>query len=57
MKLVSLGGFNNVGKKAEIIAQGKQGILMHPGFIIRVKVSKDPSVLSQQSMNISDNVV
>jgi hypothetical protein len=57
MKSMALGGFNYVGKKAEVIAKGEQGILMNPYFFISIKIGKDPPVLSQQSMDISHEVV
>lgn len=41
------GRFNDMGKKAEIIPQGKQGILMHLVSSFMIKVGKDTSVLSQ----------
>jgi hypothetical protein len=47
MKLLSMGCFNNVGAKAEVVTQGEQGIFMDPSFILSIKVGKDSSVLSQ----------
>ena len=47
MKYMAPGGFNNVCKKIEVIAKGKQGILMYPDFIFRIQVGKDSSVLPQ----------
>jgi hypothetical protein len=47
MKLLPPGSFNCMGTKAEVVAQGKQGIFMNPPFILTIKVGKDPSVLSQ----------
>ena len=44
MKLMSTRVFNNVGKKTEVIAECKQGVLMNPYPFFRIKVSKDPSV-------------
>jgi hypothetical protein len=46
-----------VGKKVEVIAKCKQGILMNPYPFFRIEVSKDSSVLSQQPMNIPDKVI
>jgi hypothetical protein len=46
-----------VGKKVEVIAKSKQGILMNPYPVFRIKVSKDSPVLSQQPMNIPDKIV
>ena len=46
-----------MGKKVEVIAKSKEGILMNPDPVFRIKVGKDSSVLSQQAMNIPDKVV
>jgi hypothetical protein len=46
-----------VGKKIEVIAKSKQGILMHPHPVLSVQVSKDSPVLSQQPVNIPYKVV
>jgi len=44
-------------KETEVITKGKKDILMHFQFTIVVEISKYPSVLSQQPMNISDKIV
>jgi|APIni6443716594_1056825.scaffolds.fasta_scaffold506492_1 hypothetical protein len=46
-----------MGKKIEVIAKSKEGILMNPYPVFRIQVSKDSSVLAQQAMNIPDIVV
>jgi len=46
-----------MGEKTEVIAQGKQGILMHPFLILCVKVCQNSSVLSKQSVNISYKII
>jgi hypothetical protein len=51
------GGFNYMGKKAEVITEGKKGILVNPDFIFIKELCEYPSVLSQQPMNISHKVV
>jgi hypothetical protein len=57
MKFMALRIFDNVGKKTEIISKGKQGIFMNFEFILTTQVCKDPSVLSQQTMNIPYKIV
>ena len=46
-----------MGKEVEIISKGKESILMDPCPPLSIKVGKYPSVLTQQTMNISDKIV
>jgi len=49
--------FDNMSKETEVITKGKQGILMDLDFTLRMEICKYPSVLSQQSVNISDKII
>jgi hypothetical protein len=44
-------------KKAEVIPEGKKGILMYPVPAFIVQIGKYASVFPQQPMNIPDKVV
>jgi hypothetical protein len=46
-----------MGKEAEIISKCKKSIFMNFQLPIVVKISKDPPVLSQQSMNIAYKII
>lgn len=44
-------------KKTEVVAKSKQGIFMNFQFALGIKIRENPSVLSQQAMNISDEII
>jgi hypothetical protein len=44
-------------KETEIVTQSKQGILMDFNFALNAKVGKYPSVLSQQPVNITHEII
>jgi hypothetical protein len=47
MESGSVGGFDHVRKKTEVISKGKKSILMNPYPAVAIKVSKDPAILPE----------
>jgi hypothetical protein len=46
-----------MGEKAEVIPEGEKRILMDPQFPVIIKVGQNSSVLTEQSMDITDKIV
>ena len=46
-----------MGKKAEVVAKGEKRIFMDFVFPVVIKVGKDPSVLPQQTMDITYKII
>jgi len=44
-------------KEAEVITQGKEGVLMHFYPALTIQISKDPPVFPQQTVNITYKIV
>jgi len=44
-------------EEAEVISQGKEGVLMHFCPALTIQIGKDPPVFPQQTMDITDKVV
>ena len=45
MELLSVHCLNDMGKKAEIVAKSKEGILMDPPLPVIVEIGENPAVL------------
>ena len=46
-----------MGKKAEVVTHGEQGIAVNLRFSIGIKISKDSPVLSQEAMHIPYKII
>jgi hypothetical protein len=57
MKYISSGSFYNMGEETEIVAKGEKCILMHSDFPIAIQIRQYSPVLSQQPVNIPDEIV